>query len=172
MYSGQRCLLLQPMNPHITIRDAWPIDASNISVLIQGKALYCTANSTEEGAEYFFSTITPEAIAGYITNPNFIYLVGFVGAELAGVVASRDGKHLYHLFVASKFHRHGIGSALWAHAKTKALEGGNTEGFTVNSSLFAVPVYERLGFQIHGGRVDEKGVVFVPMKLPGSYVRG
>ena len=160
------------MSPYLTIRDALPTDAQMISVLIQGEALYCTVNPNGESAEYFFSTITPGAIAGYITSPDFIYLLGFVGMELAGVVAIRDGKHLYHLFVASKFHRRGIGSALWTHAKTKALESGNTEGFTVNSSLFAVPVYERLGFKIRGTRVEEKGIVFVPMKSTGSYVRG
>jgi GNAT superfamily N-acetyltransferase len=160
------------MSPHITIRDALPVDAENISTLIQGEARYCTANPSGEGAEHFFSTITPEAIAGYITNPNFIYLLGFVGEELAGAVAIRDGKHLYHLFVASKFHRRGIGSALWAHAKARVLESGNTEGFTVNSTPFAVPVYERFGFQIQGTLVEEKGVAFVPMKLPSSYAHG
>lgn len=160
------------MSLHITIREALLIDAENISTFIRGEAHYCTVNPSGDGAEHFFASITPEAIASYITSPDFIYLLGFVGVELVGVVAIRDGKHLYHLFVASKFHRLGIGSILWSHAKTKALEIGNTEGFTVNSSLFAVPVYERLGFQIHGARVEEKGIVFVPMKLPGSYVRG
>jgi GNAT superfamily N-acetyltransferase len=91
---------------------------------------------------------------------------------LAGIVAIRDGKHLYHLFVASKFHRSGIGSFLWAHAKTRALENGNTDGFTVNSTPFAVPVYERFGFQIQGAFVEDKGVVFVPIKSPSSYVHG
>jgi hypothetical protein len=63
------------MSPYITIRDALPVDAKNISALIQGEARYCTANPAGEGAEHFFSTITPEAIAGYITNRTlFIYL--------------------------------------------------------------------------------------------------
>jgi len=89
-----------------------------------------------------------------------------VEAELAGVVAIRGGKHLYHLFVAAKFQRSGIASCLWQHAKTRALESGNTEGFTVNSTLFAVPFYQRFGFQIQGARVEDKGIVFIPMKLP------
>jgi len=158
------------MSPHITIRDALPVDAENISALIQGEARYCTANPSGEGAGHFFSTITPEAIAGYIKNQNFIYLLGFASEELAGVVAIRDGRHLYHLFVASKFHRFGIGSFLWEHAKTRAIESGNTDGFTVNSTAFAVPVYERFGFRIQGAFVEDKGVVFVPMKLPSCHV--
>ncbi|MGZ4993546.1 MAG: GNAT family N-acetyltransferase [Methylobacter sp.] len=160
------------MNQHITIRDALPVDAENISTLIHGEARYCTVNSSGEGAELFFSSITPGAITSYITNPNFIYLLGLVGDELAGVVAIRDEKHLYHLFVASKFQRSGIGSFLWMHAKARALESGNADGFTVNSTPFAVPVYERFGFQIQGALVEEKGVAFVPMKLPSGYVSG
>ncbi|MGZ8158256.1 MAG: GNAT family N-acetyltransferase [Methylobacter sp.] len=157
------------MNPHLVIRDASPADAQNISALIHGEAHHCTVNPFGEGAEYFFSTISPEAITGYIANPNFIYLVGFVGTELAGIAAIRDEKHLYHLFVAAKFQRSGVASSLWQHVKTRALESGNTEGFTVNSTLFAIPIYERFGFQIQGECVEDKGIAFILMKLPGSH---
>lgn len=37
--------------------------------------------------------------------------------------------------------------------------------FTVNSSLYAVPVYERYGFIPAGLRVEVHGIAFVPMKL-------
>jgi len=157
------------MSLHITIRNALPADAENISALIRGEAGYCTVNPSGEGAGHFFATITPEAIEGYITNPSFIYLLGFVAEELAGVAAIRDGKHLYHLFVASRFHRRGIASALWAQIKVKILESSTIDGLTVNSTQFAVPVYQRFGFQIQGPLVEEKGVAFVPMKLSGSH---
>jgi pimeloyl-ACP methyl ester carboxylesterase/GNAT superfamily N-acetyltransferase len=153
------------MNPRLVIRHALPADAQNISVLIHGEAHHCTTDPFGKGAECFFSTISPEAVNGYTANPDFIYLLGFVEAELAGVVAIRGGKHLYHLFVAAKFQRSGIASCLWQHARTRALESGNTEGFTVNATLFAIPFYQRFGFQIQGAQVEDKGVVFIPMKL-------
>ncbi|WP_150049457.1 GNAT family N-acetyltransferase [Methylomonas rhizoryzae] len=155
------------MSLHVTIRSALPADAENISALIQGEAHYCTIHPNGEGAQPFFSSVTPEAIAGYVTSPNFIYLLGYVDSELAGVVAVRDGSHLYHLFVAAKFQRRGIASSLWARAKAKAVESGNAQGFTVNAAPHALPVYERFGFEIQGIRVEENGVAFVPMKLPG-----
>ena len=160
------------MNPDLVIRNAFPTDAQSISTLIRGKSRYCIINPSGEGAEHFFSTITPEAITGYVTSPNFIYLLGFISAEVAGVVGIRDRKHLYHLFVTSKFHRRGVGSALWAHAKTRALERGIVESFTVNSTLFALPVYKRFGFKSQGTLVKENGVAFVPMIFQNSFVDG
>jgi len=153
------------MSLNITIRSALPGDAHIISALIRAEAHHCTAHPGGDGAEQFFSSITPEAIAGYITSPNFIYLLGCMDSQPAGVVAVRDGRHLYHLFVAAKFQRRGIASNLWAQAKAKAIESGNAQGFTVNATPFALPVYERFGFEIQGARVEENGVAFVPMIL-------
>lgn len=155
------------VNPHLAIRNALPADAQNISALIHGEAHYCTINPFGEDAEHFFSTITPEAIAGYISNPNFIYLLGFIEVELAGGSSSPRRKAPLPLVRRLQISpRSGIASYLRECAKTRALESGNTEGFTVNSTPFAVPVYEQFGFQIQGARVEDKGVTFIPMKLP------
>lgn len=37
--------------------------------------------------------------------------------------------------------------------------------FTVNSTPYAQPVYERFGFVATGPRVETKGIAFVPMHL-------
>ena len=63
-----------------------------------------------------------------------------LGPALAGVVAVRDGTHLFHLFVASEFQRQRIARRLWAHAMQAAQSAVRVEAFSVNSSLFAVPV--------------------------------
>jgi GNAT superfamily N-acetyltransferase len=70
-----------------------------------------------------------------------------------------------HLFVAPEFHRRGVAAALWERAKTDAIAAGNSEGFSVRSSEFAVPVYERFGFSVVGERREKDGIVFVPMRL-------
>jgi hypothetical protein len=46
-----------------------------------------------------------------------------------------------------------------------ALRAGNPGVFTVNSSVVAVPVYERFGFVMAGARVEKNGGRYVPMKL-------
>ena len=89
---------------------------------------------------------------------------------LAGVTATRDDKHLYHLFVAEPFQRRGLARALWDHAKQACLEAGNPGEFTVNSSRFAVGLYVKLGFVPLGPEVDRNGVISIPMRYlhPGE----
>lgn len=156
------------MSTPLTIRHAQPNDAGHISQLIGGVAGCCTISPAGDGAELFFSSITAQAIGSYIANPNFLYLLGLFDDTLAGVVAVRDARHLFHLFVAPIFQYQGIGTALALRAIELSLAASPTEIFTVNASLPSVTFYERLGFQPQGPSVEDKGVVFVPMQLATS----
>jgi len=67
--------------------------------------------------------------------------------SLVSVLAISECSHVKYFFVHPTFQKLGIGKQLWEFA----LGGGllaNT--MTVRSSLFAVPVYERLGFKTVG----------------------
>jgi len=153
------------MHSQLTIRHAAPTDADDISRLIRSVAGFCTVNPTGEGAELFFSSTSAQAIGGYISNANFLYLLGLFDDKLAGVVAIRDGQHVFHLFVATAFQYQGIGTALALRAIELSLAASPLETFTVNSSLPAVPFYKRLGFQPQGPGIVDNGVAFVPMQL-------
>jgi len=148
-----------------TVRNARPDDVSRISDLINMVAYYFNASPCSEVAPWFLASITPSAIAGYILDPKFNYLVGCVGQGLAGVIALRDATHVHHLFVAPEYHRQGVATRLWEHAKTDAIAAGNTAGFSVRSSEYAVPVYQRFGFQVIGECSEKDGIRYVPMKL-------
>ena len=54
---------------------------------------------------------------------------------------------------------------LWQAARDTSLANGNTTGFTVNSSLYALPFYESLGFIATGPKVEMDGIAFVPMRM-------
>jgi GNAT superfamily N-acetyltransferase len=156
------------MSSPLIIRHALPTDADRISQLICGVADCCTVTPAGDGAELFFSSISAQAIGGYIANADFLYLLGLFGDELAGVVAVRDARHVFHLFVAPAFQYQGIGTALALRAIELSLAASPSETFTVNSSLPAAPFYERLGFQPQGPGIEDKGVAFVPMQLATS----
>ncbi len=147
------------------IRPATPADAAAISGLILGVSRFFTLHPEGQGAEVFLETLTPQAFGGYLSSPEYAYLVAEEDGALAGVVGIRDNGHLYHLFVAPAFHGGGLSRRLWDAAKEAALQAGNPGEFTVNSSLYAVPVYERFGFVPTGPRVEQHGIAFVPMKL-------
>ena len=153
------------MQEQFSIRKARTEDASPTSELIVRVAYYFSSSASGEVAPWFLKSVTPSAIADYINDPKFNYLVGYQGPALAGVIAVRDTTHVYHLFVAPEFQRKGLAAELWQRAKADALASGNKEGFSVRSSEFAVPVYERFGFRAIGALAEKDGVVFVPMKF-------
>lgn len=159
------------MRDNISIRRAREGDAPEISALIHGVAYFFTANQANALPQRFANSITPLAIERYIGDDRFNCLTAWSSATLAGVIAMRDGAHVHHLFVAPSFQRRGIATRLWEHAKADAVAAGNDEGFSVRSSEYAVPVYERFGFRVAGKRVKEDGILFVPMRmvLKGSH---
>jgi GNAT superfamily N-acetyltransferase len=155
----------------VTFREASPDDAEAISALIVSLADRFLADPDDRAAaEPFFAAHGPEALRRTLSDDRFRYRVAEAGAdeedrEVVGVVGVRDGSHLLHLFVAERHHRRGIAGRLWALAKAETLAAGNPGRFTVNSSLGALPVYERFGFVVAGEEVRKDGVAFVPMVL-------
>jgi GNAT superfamily N-acetyltransferase len=156
----------------MNIRPATLTDAPCISALILSLNAFVTISGTGAGAEKYIASVSEAAVRGYIAAENMLYFVAEVagadagaGPELAGVVAVRDNKHLFHLFIAAKHHRTGLGRKLWNRVREAAQANGNSSGFTVNASLSAISVYERWGFRAAGVKVLADGVAFLPMAL-------
>jgi GNAT superfamily N-acetyltransferase len=150
----------------LVLRAARPEDATAISSLITGLSRYFLADPDDpQAAAAFFPTIGPAAIGDALASDRYRYHVAEVDGVLAGVVGMRDGRHLYHLFVAEPFHGRGIASRLWDTARGEARAQGNPGEFTVNSSRHAIPLYERLGFRATDSLQVMNGIAFLPMLL-------
>lgn len=120
--------------------------------------------STPEGASTFLAENDEMGVRGFLSRGH-VYHVAVIDGELAGFVAVRDRSHLFHLFVGKRWHRRGVARALWDAGRDAALAAGGDGSFTVNSSNFAVPVYERFGFVRVGPTQCAKGLYFNPMRL-------
>jgi len=144
-------------------------DAPRISALIRELSKPFLVSPSGEGAEPFFAAISESAIQSYVSASNFEYFVAESQGLLAGVVALRDNSHLFHLFVAEPFQGQGLGGELWQMIKARAIQSGNPGKFTVNSSLNALPVYEKFGFVASGPVVQTHGVAFQPMQLSQAH---
>lgn len=147
------------------IRLARPGDAEAISGLIRSVSHYFTLRPDGEGAEAFLAGVSPQAIHGFLASPDYLYRVAEEDGTIVGVVAVRENRHLYHLFVVPDHHGRGLARTLWTEARDAALRAGNPGEFTVNASPYAVPVYARFGFVPAGPRVEAMGIAFVPMRL-------
>ncbi len=147
------------------IEPATSADAEAISALIIDLSgpFFCTPERT--GAEAFLVSIGPDAQRRYLDAGNFAYHVARSDSGLAGVVALRDNAHLFHLFVARPFQGQGLARRLWEIVKGQAVQAGNPGRFTVNSSIQAVPVYERFGFVLQGDVQHMHGVSYQPMRM-------
>lgn len=85
-------------------------------------------------------------------------------AEIVGIIEVRDFNHISLLFVKKEFHRMGIAKKLFESALDicKRNIKGNAV-LKVNSSPYAVEVYEKLGFVTEGDEAVLNGIRFIPM---------
>lgn len=143
-----------------TIRQARTQDAEAISTLIMSLLSYFIAEPESAEVRPFLETLSPAATKERINSDNYDCFVAEHDARILGVIALRDGSHVYHLFVRSDAHGRGIARALWEHVRSMSAE----RVFTVNSSLYAAPVYERLGFRATAAPRKADGLEFVPME--------
>ncbi len=139
--------------------------AAPISDLIGSVSSYFTLHPQGLGAEGFLETISPESILKYIENPSFYYCICIIENELAGVIAIKEKTHVFHLFVSPKHQKKGLARLLWNHALVNAFEKNAVVAVTVNSTPFAVEIYEKFGFKRAGEKVEKNGIAFVPMKF-------
>ena len=114
---------------------------------------YEAPDYSPQGVEEFEKTLRDEAYLSALS-----MLGAFLDGELIGVIATRDGgRHIALFFVDTGHQRQGVGRRLFRAVRT--------EGMTVNSSPYAVPVYTHLGFVPTGPEQEVNGLRFTPMTL-------
>lgn len=118
--------------------------------------------STPEGACTFLRENDEDGIRRYI-GMGHVYHVAEADGEIAGFIAVRERRHLFHMFVGVKWQRQGLARRMWEVARAVA-DGGSGE-FTVNASNHAVPIYEALGFVRTAPMQCVKGLYFNPMRI-------
>ncbi|MGN1343077.1 MAG: GNAT family N-acetyltransferase [Traorella sp.] len=113
-------------------------------------------NTTESNQQAFYNAIhsidylqSLEAFGAYDNN------------HFVGIIATRNkGQHLALFFVKKEYQGQGIGRSLW-----NALLKDNTSNvITLHSSLYALPIYKKLGFIQMGDTQEKDGIQYVPMQ--------
>ena len=86
--------------------------------------------------------------------------------EIFGMIEIRDHNHISMLFVSKKFHRKGVGTELMRISlEICRQEDKDLKALSVSSSPYAVPIYEKMGFQQTESEQIKNGIRFVPTLL-------
>lgn len=118
-----------------------------------------------EGIEEFLKFIQPDALRERLGTDSFA-LLATLDDEVVGVIEIRDHEHISLYFVDQAHMGEGIGRELWCRALAICCqEMPNLVQVSVNSSLYAVPIYEKLGFRQTKPEQVVNGIRFVPMAV-------
>lgn len=149
----------------ILLRPVVDADFPALAQLLHASACaFITPAMAPEVAATFLRENDETALLAY-RERGHVFTVAEIAGDVAGYIAIRPPTHLFHLFVDARWHRRGVGRALWEAALVTA---GTSSHFTVNSSPYAVPVYEALGFRCDGAAQSRNGVQFQPMVSSGA----
>ena len=119
----------------------------------------------QEGIDTFKEFIQPEELQKMIENEKIFMLGCFDLEKLVGAVAIMDFCHVSLLFVDKEYQCKGIAKALFAKGLELCIQKNpKICEMTVNSSIYAVPIYKKLGFNTTGEPTTNNGITFVPMK--------
>jgi predicted GNAT family N-acyltransferase len=118
-----------------------------------------------DGVQEFQKYVQAETIKQRSEGDHFV-LVAIAAERIVGVIEIRANEHLSLLFVDSEFH----GRKISREFLQRALDichrhRPDLTQMSVNSSPYAVPIYERLGFEQTGPEEVLNGIRFVPMML-------
>lgn len=154
------------MNDDITIGDILPGEEEAACGLIMRMfEEFIAPDYGTEGRKTFMRFVQPGAMEERIRSGESFVLTAKRGERIIGVIEVSGASRIRLFDVDRDSMRRGIGRRLLDAALVQCREADPAvSALTVNSSPFAVPVYERLGFAKAGERTERDGIVFFPMR--------
>lgn len=142
-----------------------PGDEDEILDLVRtGFDEFVSMDCNEEGIKFFYCFITLEEFRKRNQSETFTLTARTKDDQIVGMIEVRNDGHICLLFVRNDFKRMGIAYSLFNKAKDICLQkaGGNVI-MTVNSSIYAVDIYNKIGFTAVEKVNTINGISFVKM---------
>lgn len=119
---------------------------------------------SREGIDEFMKYASKENLLERFKRGN-ISIVSEDNNRIMGLIEMRDLTHISLYFVDKNYKGKGIGKNLYKKAMESIKKIKNDiKEVTVNSSPYAVEVYEKLGFEKVKEQMEVNGIKFIPMK--------
>ena len=144
----------------MSIRLATVADAGEIRALVLSLSHFYLAPEQSGLPVWLLDTLTLSEFEGRLNGPDHYNYVFEMDGAIAGYLCFKGKNYLYHLFVAERHQGQGVAKQLWQYAIAALKE----KSYLVNSSLFAVPVYEKLGFRKVADKAYREGIGYQPMR--------
>jgi GNAT superfamily N-acetyltransferase len=126
--------------------------------------LYVAPVYPPEGVENFYTYASAEAMVERLEKGAHLFGV-FVGQVLVGILEFRAKDHVSLFFIHPDWQGMGLGRKLWTYALDELQKiYPPIHWMGVNSSPYAVPIYEKLGFVTKGPIQQKGGVIFQEME--------
>jgi ribosomal protein S18 acetylase RimI-like enzyme len=120
---------------------------------------------SETGVKEFFKYSNPQSLKERAEKVHLV-LLALDKNKLVGVIEIRSYNHISLLFVKTEYHNKGIAARLLKLSLESSRRANPLlDSVDVNSSPYAVDIYEKLGFERTGVEQEVNGIKFTPMKL-------
>jgi GNAT superfamily N-acetyltransferase len=138
-------------------------EAKACQLVMDSFSEFVAPDYSEEGVKEFSKYIDSLLMQKRLAN-NHVVVVALDEDVLVGMIEVRNYNHISLLFVKKKYQHHGIATRLLELAVNKCRKhNANTELIELNSSPFAVSIYEKLGFVKISDEQLKNGIRFTPM---------
>lgn len=145
----------------MSIRFASHNDVDAIKALVTSLSRFYLKEQGATLPAWFLASLSTAAFLKRIHDSAYLNWVFEREGHVLAYLALKDGRHLYHLFVAETHQGQGIARMLWEHALTQC----TSPSITVRSSLFAVPAYKKLGFIEIAPKGEKDGIEFQALEF-------
>jgi GNAT superfamily N-acetyltransferase len=143
------------------IRKARLTDAKALAKLVYSLSHYYLQRDTDQLPDWFLKPLTEKSFNARLMSDNYTTLLCEDDGKMVGYVSIRGGNYLHHLFVHEEYQGKGLGRQLWNTIRGLC----PSEEYLLRSSMHAVPVFEKFGFEESGDVSEKEGIQFQPMSL-------
>jgi GNAT superfamily N-acetyltransferase len=153
----------------MSMRRASKEDAQQIKDLVSSLSYFYMSDLNFALPAWFSTSLELAQFEDRLENDRFTNIIYELDNDIIGYISMKDNSHLYHLFVVGEAspveNRHhqgkGIARQLWSAVKRIC----PSSKYTVRSSIYAVPIYQKFGFALSGVVSEKDGIQYQPMEF-------
>ena len=120
-----------------------------------------SSENTKQGNDVFYDFIKFEEAKKRLSEISFA-IIAKIDSRICGIIEIKNYNHVCLLFVKKEMMRQGLAKTMFKLAIDKCIQK-NSDYIDVNSSLYAIPIYEKLGFSQTEDKKLVNGIQFIPM---------